>query len=90
MRPIKTVYYRTGLDPQVNRSADANRAIATCVLHMQVNHYGARSAEVYDDETGELHAVIRRNISGTLTIIPKRDLQKFETKYALGHLIGLK
>lgn len=86
---IKTVYYRNGKPCRVTSSKDANRAIATCVRHMQVNHYEAQAAEVYDNGTGELHAVVRLFPSGCLHVSPKRDLQKFETKYALGHLLRL-
>jgi hypothetical protein len=88
-RTIKTVYYRRGEDPRVTRSSDANRAVATCVLHMQINHYGAHAAEVYDDETGELHAALRRSVTGRITIEYQRDPAKYETKYAVGHLLAI-
>lgn len=89
-RTIKTVYYRRGQDPRVNRSTDANRAVATCVLHMQINQYGAHAAEVYDDETGALHAAIKRSVTGTITIVYSRDPAQYETKYALAHILSLK
>lgn len=89
-RTIKTVYYRRGKNPRINRSMDANRAVATCVLHMQINQYEAHAAEVYDDETGELHAAIKRDIHGNIRIVYNRDPVVHETKYALAHLIGLK
>lgn len=86
---IKTVYYRRGEDPKITRSGNANRAVATCILHMQINQYGSHIAEVYDDDTGELHAQIKRSVSGTITIVYSRDPLKYETKYAPGYLLGL-
>jgi hypothetical protein len=95
-RTIKTVYYGHAHDSlRVTRGTDANRAVANCVLHMQVNHYGAHAAEVYDDETGELHAAIKRSVSGKLTIVYQRDPVKYETQItikgsiALGYMIGV-
>ena len=90
MRNIKTKYYvgkKYDEPVKVNTSIDANRAVATCILHMQINHYGATSAEVYDDASGQLHALIRRAISGTITIDYKRDPAKYETRLAIGALM---
>lgn len=89
MRNIKTKYYvgKRYHDPvRVNHSSDANTAVATCVLHMQINHYGATSAEVYDDESGQLHAIVTRSISGQIQIAYKRDPLKYETRLAIGAL----
>lgn len=86
--PIKTVYLIKNDKPKIRRSKDANRAVAQCVRHMMVNHYGADVAEVFDDQTGELHAQIKRKKDGTLVIYFKRDPSKFETKYALSYLLG--
>lgn len=84
---IKTVYHRRGEDPKVNRSKDANRAVAQCVRHMMINHYGSHLAEVYDAETGELHAQIKRSVDGSLKIVFQRDPSKYETKYAVSFLV---
>lgn len=86
-RPIKTVYHRRGDKPQVNRSSDANRAVGTAVLHMQINQYASHVCEVYDEETGELHAQIKRSVDGTLKIVYSRDPSKYETRYATSFLI---
>lgn len=89
MRKIKTKYYigkRYDNPIKTNHSLDANMAVATCVLHMQVNHYGATSAEVYDDESGQLHAVVTRSIAGNIAITYKRDPAKYETRLAIGAL----
>jgi len=86
---IKTVYHIRGKSPKVNRSYNANRAVMQCVAHMQINHYGAHVAEVYDDGTGELHAQVKRKADGSLHIHFQRDPQNFETKYAMSHLLGL-
>lgn len=86
---IKTVFHIHGKRPKVRRSKDANRAVTQCVRHMMINHYGAHLAEVYDSETGELHAQIKRNVKGIITILFSRDPQQFETRYSISHLIGV-
>ncbi len=60
-RPIRSVYYSdlsARTVEKVNRGAHARSAVPRAVDHMQVNHYAAALCEVYDDTTGELHAVI--------------------------------
>lgn len=86
---IKTVYHIEGKKPRVLRSKDANRAVAQCVRHMIINHYGSHIAEVFDDETGELHAQLKLMKDGTLVVYMKRDATKFETRFALSYLIGV-
>jgi hypothetical protein len=90
-RNIKTHFYqnRKYHDPvQINSSTDANRAVAQCILHLQIARYDADSAEVYDDETGELHAQIKRNMHGDITILYKRSPADYETRLAIGALFG--
>jgi hypothetical protein len=83
-RTINTAYYDAKHNLiRNNASSDANRAVATCVLHMQVNQYAAASAEVYDNETGELHAAIKRSVNTTITITYRRDPTKYERKLSL-------
>jgi hypothetical protein len=91
-RTIRTTYYGTKLEAlRNNSSSDANRAVATCVLHMQIDHYGAQAAEVYDTETGELHAAVRRWKDGSLRIVYQRDPRSHERKFAVAALLeGMK
>jgi hypothetical protein len=95
MRNIKTKYYvgKRYSDPiQTNSGKDANIAVAQAVLHMQVAHYRdesqnpATSCEVYDNESGQLHAIVTRSPLGQLQIAYKRDPEKFETRLAIGAL----
>jgi hypothetical protein len=77
-RNIKTTYWNKPVashenEVRTNSSSNANRAVAACIMHMQVNDYGAMLAEVWDDDTGELHAVIKRRINGDIHILYKRD-----------------
>jgi hypothetical protein len=88
-RTVKTVYYINGRKPKITRSNDANRAVSMCQRRMFINQYGARVAEVYDDITGELHAVVRLSANGVVRCIPKRDAREYETQYAAGWLLGL-
>lgn len=96
MRTTLTKYYvgKNFAEPvKVNRSGDPNLAIATAVRHMQVDHYTdergnpATAAEVYDGETGELHAALKRYGPGDIRSTGKRNLLKYETKIrAIGAL----
>ena len=80
---IKTVFYADKEIVKTNSGTDANMAVARCILHMQINRYGAQVAEVFDSETGELHAAIRRHVSGTITITYKRDPSQYERRLSL-------
>ena len=91
MRPIKTSFYLGKDTVHVNSSTDANRAVAQCVAHMQVNHYGATVAEVYDHTTGELHAVVKRHVQGSINISYRRDPLAFEPmRLAAGSVLNAK
>lgn len=95
MRNIKTKYYvgKRFNDPiQTNSGNNANVAVATAVLHMQVAHYRdenrnpATSCEVYDNDSGQLHAIVTRSPLGAIQIAYKRDPEKYETRLAIGAL----
>jgi hypothetical protein len=76
-RPIQTVYYNH--KHQVVRKNSARyafTAVPLCIQHMQINEYGASYAEVFDHLTGELHAVIKWNVAGTITILFKREVKQ--------------
>ncbi len=76
-RTIHSVYYIGNKVVRTNASVHANSAVLNCVNHMQLNHYGATHAEVYDTVNGVLHAVIKRSTgSGTITIVYKRDVKE--------------
>lgn len=90
LRTIKTKFYvgKRYSDPvRVNSSSNANVAVARYILHMQVNHYGADSAEVYDDATGELHAQIKRSVNGNIVIAYKRDPMNYQPRLAVGAIL---
>ena len=54
---------------KMTRSRHANNAVVNAVMHMQLDHYKALVCEVWDEGTGELHAVIKRNVKGTITVL---------------------
>lgn len=75
-RTIRTVfYYRNGI-VKINTAKHPNKAVLHCVNHMQMNTYGATHAEVYDDNKGVLHAVIRRSVNGDVHILYKRKVKE--------------
>lgn len=69
-RPIRTRYFRGKHSPVRETAAGtACAAVPNAVMHMQLNHYDATECEVWNDETGELHAVIRRSVTGRISIL---------------------
>lgn len=92
-RTIRTKYYRNNkyAEPvKVNSSGNTNQAVATCIYYMQVDFYDASVAEVYDDESGQLHAQIRRKMNGNIEIVYKRDSRQYEARLAVGALFDKK
>jgi hypothetical protein len=87
---VKTVYFIRGRKPYVpRRSTNPNRAVMTAVGHMQINQYGAHLCEVYNAETGERYAAIKRSVTGRLTIDYDYDTRAKETRYSLAFVLGL-
>lgn len=68
IRNIITVYYFGRQEMKVNRGSSADMAILNCIKHLQKNDYCARLAQISDGETGKLYAIIKRNITGRITI----------------------
>jgi len=74
---IKTVYYAHNKSVvKINHAGHANSAVPRCVYHMQLNRYEATVAEVFDDASGVLHAVITRSVNGDIKIIFKRTVEE--------------
>lgn len=71
---IKTMFFQGKQLVKVNHSAHALNAVPRCVGHMQLNRYAATVAEVFDELTGELHAVITRSVKGSIKIVFKREV----------------
>jgi hypothetical protein len=76
--PIHTHYFTHagGRAVRINRAGSALRAVPLCVEHMQLNHYEATVAEVFDTRGGVLHAVIRRTVEGNIRIVFKREVKE--------------
>lgn len=75
-RSIRTIYYQGKRIVKITRSRYAFTAVPRCISHMQVNEYSATLAEVFDLTNGDLHAVIRRYMSGEIRIIFKREVKE--------------
>lgn len=84
-RTIRTEYMYRRKVKKVNRSSDPNRAVEKCVGYMQINAYGATVAQVYDEATGQLHAEVKRSVSGTIQITFRRNPRDFVTPGTLEH-----
>lgn len=63
-RQIRTNYFFGKELVKTTMALYPNRAVPTCVDHVQFNNYEATHAEVFDERTGELHAVVKRHIGG--------------------------
>jgi hypothetical protein len=79
---IKTVYY-SGVSKLSNvvkttASVYAFNAVPNAVRHLQTNEYGATLCEVYDENNGTLHAVMKRNVKGEIHILFKREVMAGE------------
>lgn len=73
---IRTTYTFRNEVTRINRAVHANSAVLRAVDHMQLNHYGATLAEVYDLNTAELHAIIKRTMSGKIIIMYEREVKE--------------
>lgn len=68
IRNIVTVYYYKHLIQKTTRGQFADRAVLNCIMHLQKNDYAATIAEIRDDVSGKLIAIITRNVLGKITI----------------------
>jgi len=75
-RTIRTVFYRLAKVVKINNAYYANSAVLRCVDHLQHNQYNATHAEVYDESNGDLHAVVRRRVTGDLEILFRRAVKE--------------
>jgi hypothetical protein len=79
-RPITTVFYERKKVIKTNHAKWSNKAVLNCVNHLQLNHYGATLAEIFDTLSGVLHAVLTYSVTGKITIIYKREVKE-DTDY---------
>lgn len=75
---IVTTYYNGRNVVKTTRAKHAASAASHCFDHMQRDHYAATLAEVFDEDSGDLHAVFRRAIGGVgdpvrVSTVFKRD-----------------
>lgn len=76
---ILTTYMRGKQNEVVKttRAVHANNAVLNCVNHMQLNHYEADVAEVYDTVTAEVHAVVVfKPGAGKIEIVYQREVKE--------------
>ena len=73
IRNIVTKYYFRREVMRINRSVHPDRAVLNCIYHLQRNDYQASIAEVVNEDTGKLYAVVTRNINGKITIRYQSD-----------------
>lgn len=77
IRTIQTTYMLHKQLVKTTQAVHANTAVTNCVNHMQLNHYGATVAEVFDSQSGVLHAVICRKMDGSgIEIVFKRVVKE--------------
>jgi hypothetical protein len=57
---------------KVTRACYAATAVPNAIMHMQMDDYTATCCEVWDEVNGELHAVIKRNVKGNISIVFSR------------------
>jgi len=60
------------------RAKYASRAVPSDVMHMQFDDYAATVCQVWDETDGKLHAIIKRNVKGNISILFKSHPAKGE------------
>lgn len=79
-RTIKVVYFdhnHQEIAGATAHFAHPNSASMRCFNNMNLNVYGAFSAQVYDEDTAELHAEFTRSINGVVRATPLRDPRRY-------------
>lgn len=77
-RPIKSIYYNGKEVVKRNSSSNPLRCVSRCIEHMRLNSYHSTHAEVFDETSGVLHAVVKSDVKGNIHILYERKLQKTE------------
>jgi hypothetical protein len=78
IRAIRTDYYFKREIVKTTHAVYAFNAVPNCIGHLQTNQYGATTAEVFNEVTGKLHAVIRRSVQGEIHIVFKEKVKEGE------------
>jgi hypothetical protein len=71
-RTVRSVYYGDYNGRKVvkiTHGLHPESMVSNCIYHMRRNDYEALLAEVWDDDDGVLHAIVKCRISGELGII---------------------
>ena len=77
-RTIRAVYYNGKKDPIATNFGKWPRTMTLhAVDHLQLDSYGARACEIFDIETGTLHAVLTRTLY-KVNIVFERNPTKFD------------
>lgn len=73
-KPILTTYYHERTPIRVNAGLRVDRAVSRAVGHLESGKYPlADAVEVFDRETGRLHAVIRKGTRETTIIYSRKE-----------------
>lgn len=72
-RPVRSDFYTSArCSPKslvkTNRGRWAIKSVPNAIMHMQLDTYGARLCEVWDERQGTLYAQIKRDVTGNLSI----------------------
>lgn len=72
-RPVRSDFYASarasaGSLCKTNRGRWAIKSVPNAIRHMQLDTYGARLCEVWDERQGHLYAQIKRDLQGNLSI----------------------
>ena len=80
-RPIRAIYFNGKKDPvHTNAGRYPRTMILHAVDHLQLDSYGAKVAEIFDQDNGILHGVLRMYLvegKPKIEILYKRDPKKF-------------
>jgi len=80
-RTIRAVYYNGKKDPVATNFGKWPRTMTLHALdHLQTDNYGARACEIFDIETGTLHAVLSRTLYRVEVIFKRNPTEHFEPR----------
>lgn len=61
-RQVMSIYYRGSKIVKLTRALYPNNAVVNAVMHMTTNDYSATHVEVFNQQEGQLYAVLRNSL----------------------------
>lgn len=76
--PVKTIYRHGREVVKTNSAGSGFTAVPRAVMHMRANDYEASVVEVFNEQNGKLHAVMKLDVHGHLHVLYQRPYKEGE------------